>query len=362
MAAHDSHSQREFFPCSEGLQQPAAAAQLMAPTPQALHHWPATAAAAIAHTGPQAAAAVPSALAPAQLQQAQHAQLMLPYGHTAVHGGQYVVAYPLCGPGLPHQAPAAAAVSSSSGAAPTQPLPLQLGALHIPHIPAAQPQQGGVTGLLYVNQKQLASILRRRAKRQKQEAENKLPRVRKVRAAHRPALPTAAWNAQLGRSCARRASSSSWCALQTSPSCLCSRPAALCEPRLTPARQGTAPGRERQVPEVGCQQGGGVRRADHSPPLPARLEAQHGLIVALCSKGEIEAQERREGDLANRADARLGQAQLPGRQQERQAGDDGNGGRGRHAPGPSPPQQEPRHEAATLNEQRGVEQPADESL
>jgi hypothetical protein len=74
------------------------------------------------------------------------------------------------------------------------PLPAAAFQQHAAIAPLAHTQQqqqaaGSSSGTLqYVNQKQLACILRRRHKRQQQEAENKLPRVRKVRASAQPWL------------------------------------------------------------------------------------------------------------------------------------------------------------------------------
>lgn len=298
MAAPDSHSQCFLF---EGPEQPAV--QLMAP--QTLLHWPGT--------GSFGEASAPAALAPARLQQVQHAQHMPPLGQQSMHGGQYDAAYPLPAQGVQPQAPSQQ----------LQALPAQLH--HAPQLLALQPQQGSAAGAIYVNQRQLASILRRRAKRQKQEAENRLPRVRQVgfsscrrdacRSAHadrRPSLPACTSPNHAASFCPRR-------------------PAVVCEQGRSPARQEPAAGREGQVPEVWGRQRPAATACNRPQP------AVHDALRAACrptvataapapgrSKEEIEAQERLESGLADLVDARLEQeAPLQQLQQERQPSDGG---------------------------------------
>lgn len=155
-----------------GLQPaPTAATQNHVPAAHGVHHWPAAAA----------------GMHPALLAGPAHLQLLPqqganPAGFYAVPGSQ---------PAIYSQA-AAVPDSTRYGAAyaagPVHPA----AAYHA----AAQQQAGASGGLLHVNPKQLACILRRRSKRQKQEAENKLPRVRQVSCTGRDTVPACCCSTQ----------------------------------------------------------------------------------------------------------------------------------------------------------------------
>ncbi|KAL4856304.1 Nuclear transcription factor Y subunit A-8 [Chlorella vulgaris] len=88
--------------------------------------------------------------------------------------------------------PADSQANNSSVPLPAAAFQQHAGIAPLAHTQQQQQAAGSSSGTLqYVNEKQLACILRRRHKRQQQEAENKLPRVRKPytnKAAHLQAM------------------------------------------------------------------------------------------------------------------------------------------------------------------------------